>query len=146
MKKWVDYIWVWCGALIVNNQHQVLLLKRSNKCSWGNHGERSRPGWGVDFGETFQEAMIREVKEEVWIDVELFGDVEALNDIREENGIKKHRVTFGLFAKITNWKPQIMEPEKCDELKWFDLDNLPENIAHYTMSWIELYKEFINRK
>jgi hypothetical protein len=36
-----------------------------------------------------------------------------------------------------------MEPEKCSEVKWFDLNNLPEPIIGYTKPFIEKYKERI---
>ncbi len=32
MKKWKDYIWVWCGAVIINEKDEVLLMKRTEKC------------------------------------------------------------------------------------------------------------------
>jgi len=32
------------------------------------------------------------------------------------------------------------EPHKCDDLDWFDLDNLPENVVDYVKVAIEHYK------
>jgi len=39
-----------------------------------------------------------------------------------------------------------MEPEKHDKLEWFDLDNLPENIAHYTKKSIQDFKQYLEKK
>ena len=36
-----------------------------------------------------------------------------------------------------------MEPEKCEKIEWFDIDNVPENLAWYTKNSIEDYKNMI---
>ena len=48
------------GALIINSENKILLVK-SHK--WMN-GKYSVPGGHVEIGESFEEAIIREVKEE----------------------------------------------------------------------------------
>ena len=48
------------GALIINNKKEILLVK-SHK--WLNN-KYSVPGGHVEIGESFEEAIIREVKEE----------------------------------------------------------------------------------
>ncbi len=143
MKRWVDYIWVGCGYLIVNDNHQVLLIKRTDKSQWGGWGFRAQPGGTIEFGDTLENTVKREIKEELNVDIELIWPQIFAEDIREENGIKKHRFTGGCFAKIIWGDVKIMEPEKCSEVKWFDLDNLPEPIIWYTRPFIEKYRERI---
>ncbi len=61
---------VGCGILIVNDRDQVLLQKRSDTGDW------CIPGGALEPYETYKEAAIREVKEEVGItvkDLKLFG-------------------------------------------------------------------------
>jgi 8-oxo-dGTP diphosphatase len=47
------------------------------------------------------------------------------------------RVDF--FVRIKAWKgePFNAEPEKCDELRWYDLDVLPENTIPYVRKAIQ---------
>ena len=78
----------------------------------------------------------REVKEETNLDIEdleLFG---ATDDIQPDI----HYITMHVIAKKYNGEPQVMEPTKEDEWKWFDLDNLPKNLYSPSKKFIELYK------
>lgn len=143
MKRGVDFIGLGCGALVVNNKNEILLIRRTDKCQGGMTGVWSRPGGTVEFGETVESAIKREIKEELNIDVELFGPKKYYNDMREENGIKKHWVACGSFAKIIGGELTNMEPEKHDKVEWFSLDNLPENIVDYTKVSIDEFKDFL---
>lgn len=146
MKRGKDFIGVGCGALVVNDKNQVLLMRRTDKCQGGMDGLWSRPGGTVEFGETVEQAIKREIMEELNIDIELFGPKRYYNDIREEDGIKKHWVACGCFARITGGKLKNMEPEKHDKIEWFDLHNLPENIVEYTKISIDEFKEYLGDK
>ena len=55
------------GALIINNKKEILLVK-SHK--WLNN-KYSVPGGHVEIGESFEEAIIREVKEETGLDIKI---------------------------------------------------------------------------
>ncbi len=44
-------------------------------------------------------------------------------------------------GKETAMQATIMEPHKCDELKWFDMDDLPDNMVPYVRQAIECFKE-----
>jgi len=45
------------------------------------------------------------------------------------------------FFKAKEWKGDLinMEPEKCDDLKWFKINELPENTIPYIRSAITFY-------
>ena len=145
MKPGKDFIGFGCGALIVNDKNQVLLMHRTGKSSGGLGGTWSRPGGTVEFGETVDDAIKREIKEELNLDIELFGIGTFHEDIVIKDGEKRHWLSYGPFAKIVGGELKNTEPEKHDKIEWFDLDNLPENIVHYTKKAIEDYKEWLKK-
>lgn len=80
--------------------------------------------------------MVREAGEEVGVIVnpENLKLVHVMHRRSEEE-----RVDFFFTAKSWKGIPKIMEPNKCDDLKWFSLDNLPDNMVPYVKKAIENY-------
>ena len=70
MKAGKDYIWVGTGCLIVNEKNDVLLLKRGANAK-NEVGYREQPWGAVDFWETLEETCIREIKEELNIEIKI---------------------------------------------------------------------------
>jgi ADP-ribose pyrophosphatase YjhB (NUDIX family) len=53
----------------------------------------------------------------------------------------QHWVATTFLAKVREGSvPQIMEPEKCDEIGWFSLDDLPSPLSIITKHDLEEYK------
>jgi ADP-ribose pyrophosphatase len=138
MKKGVDYIGIGCGALIVNDKNETLLLKRTSKTR-NEAGFWSKPGGGVEFGERVEDAVKREIKEELGVDVELVNFLGFTNHIIDSE--KQHWIAFNYLAKITGGELKNLEPEKHEEIKWFGFDNLPEKISQTTIEPIKKYLE-----
>ena len=108
------------GVNIVNDKHQMFLLLRK-----GNHaGETwAAVGGHLEMGESFLECARRELKEEVGLDLEAIEMLVTLNSIFSP---EKHYVTIEVLARGISGIPKIMEPDKCEKIGWFDLDNLPQ--------------------
>jgi 8-oxo-dGTP diphosphatase len=68
------------GAVVLDGD-RVLLVKRANEPL---KGEWSLPGGAVDVGETLQQAIRREIREETCLDVEVGPIVEVLDRIRRD--------------------------------------------------------------
>lgn len=53
---------------------------------------------------------------------------------------EEERIDF--FLTTENWQGEIinMERDKCDELKWFPLDDLPQNTIPYIRRAIDNFK------
>jgi mutator protein MutT len=141
MKPGIDYIGIGCGALIVNDKDEALLMKRGPK-SKNEAGYWSKPGGSVEFGEKVEDAVKREIREELGIEIELVRFLDFTDHIiGSEN---QHWIAFNFLAKIINGEPKIMEPEKHDEIRWFRLDDLPEKITQTTKEPIDKYLQLIN--
>lgn len=131
-----DYIGVGGGVLIFNELGQVLLLRRGSK-SKNEKGLWSKPGGQIDFGEKVAEAMKREIKEETDLEIELWGYLPHTDHIIGEDG--QHWVAFNYLGRVVSGVAKIMEPEKCEELGWFDLDKLPDGLQQTTRESVENY-------
>ncbi len=105
---------------------QVLLLRRFN--TGYRDGEYSLPAGHLDGGETVVAAAIREANEEIGVRI-LAQDVRfsSVMHRREDD----ERVDF--FGEIRTWQgePVNNEPHKCDELRWADINSLPQNTIPY---------------
>jgi ADP-ribose pyrophosphatase len=124
MKPGKDFIGVGVGALILNDKNEFLMVLRS-ETSRVEPGTWMIPGGGVDFGEKLEDAVKREVKEEIGVDIELGEMVNTINHIFPE----QHWVSSTFKAKIVSGDPRIIEPHKHDDIRWFSFNDLPENLS-----------------
>ncbi|SFL75790.1 ADP-ribose pyrophosphatase YjhB, NUDIX family [Paenibacillus sp. 1_12] len=104
------------SALIYDDQGHLLVVNNIK----GNSSYWSPPGGAVEQGETLEQAVIREVKEETGYDVAITG----LSSIREvffsEAG--HHALIVSFFAKITGGEICIQDPDQdITEVRWVDL-------------------------
>ena len=108
------------GVLVLKDG-KALLLKRK-----GAHGEGSwcYPGGHVEFGESFLDTAIREVKEESGLDVDNPRFLCITNDFFEKEN--KHYITIMVAADYVSGDAEIMEKDKCTDIGWFNLDNIPQ--------------------
>ncbi len=142
MTPGIDYIGVGCGALIINDKNETLLLKRGAK-SRNQAGFWSKPGGTVEFGEKIEDAIKREIKEEFGVDIELIKFLGFTNHIiKEEN---QHWLSVSYLARIIKGEPKNMEPEKHDEIGWFSFDDLPDKLTQTTGELIEEYVKSLKK-
>lgn len=73
--------------------------------------------------------MVREAKEEIGIDIDQL-DIYPVHTLHRREGDK---VYMDFFFKADKWsgEPVNMEPEKCSELIWCDMSELPEDMLGY---------------
>lgn len=123
------------GAAIVDGA-KILLIKRVKDPEASHWG---LPGGKIDLFETAEAAIIREVKEEIGIDLkEPF--LLCISDLIDEE-IGYHWLSpIYLFTEYSGM-PMIMEPEKHLGLGWFDIDALPNPVTKAVVDAITALKE-----
>ena len=112
--------------LVLIKDDKVLLLRRFNT-GWAD-GSYSFISGHVDGNEPVSSAMCREAKEEAGINVDP-------KNLKFEHVM--HRTSdkeyIDFFFTVSDWEgePYNAEPNKCDELKWFPIDEVPDNTLPY---------------
>ena len=113
------------GVILFNQDGKFLLIKRTSKHAAGMY---ALPGGWMEFGETPEEAGIREAKEELDVDLKDIKVLGITNNFFPAENI--HTISPLVAARIMpGQEPKIMEPHKVEQLVWCDdWDNLPEPI------------------
>lgn len=125
-----DCIGVSVGAIVINSRGEILLGKRS-KLSRNERGKWEAPGGEVNFGEKREDAIKREVHEELGVKIKILKVLHSADEILVED--KQHWLATTYIAKIIgNKKPAIMEPKKCEAIGWFSIIKLPKPLSHVT--------------
>lgn len=118
MKPGIDYIGVGVGAAILNEDGKLLIARRSLAAK-NERGKWEIPGGAVEFGETFAQALKREVKEELDVEIDLLELLGICDHLLPEE--RQHWVSPTYLCRIVSGNPRIVEPHKCDEIGWFTL-------------------------
>jgi len=123
MKSGKDFIGVGVGAVIRNPAGEILLMKRGPKAK-NETGTWIIPGGAVEFGETMAEAAVREIKEELGVDIKVLRQYGCADHIMPKEN--QHWVSTIFECEIVAGVPQILEPEKCSEIGWFAPEKIRE--------------------
>ena len=124
---------------ILNNKTYILIHKRINKLGIMKH-QYFIPGGKVEIGETYIDALIREILEETDIDIKDY--IDKINVI---SNINKIMMIFSIRVDDTwgeNIKNEYYEFEK-NSYKWIDLELLKEYDNNRNI-YINEYKNYIS--
>ncbi|MBT4123877.1 MAG: NUDIX domain-containing protein [Candidatus Pacebacteria bacterium] len=125
--------------LVLFKDNQVLLLRRFN--TGYEDGNYSLIAGHVDSGENFTQCIIREAKEEAGILLNP-EDLKVAHVMHRNSEIIGNKERVDVFFITKKWQGEIQNKEiyKCDDLSWFNLDKLPENIIPYIKQAINKIK------
>lgn len=104
---------------------QVLLQRRQNTGFADGLWDFSCAG-KVEKGETMTAAAVREAREELGISVSALRFAVLLHKCDKSCNLVYYNAYF--ICTECDGEPTICEPEKSSELKWFDLENLPNDL------------------
>jgi len=99
---------------------KVLLGKRKNA-----HGEGtwSFPGGHLEYNESWEDCASRETLEETGLSIKNIRFGTVTNDLFHKE--QKHYVTIIMLSDYDSGTLQVMEPDKCEQWKWYNWNNLP---------------------
>lgn len=129
MKRGKDYIGVAVGVAVFNSEGKIFITKRGQGAS-NDRGKWEIPGGGVEFGETREEAVKREIKEENDLDVEVVEAMHTTDHILKDEG--QHWVTTTYICRHVGGEAKALEPRKCEAVGWFTIDEAEK----LDLSWI----------
>ena len=129
-----------CGVIVENRDGEILLQKRKDNGRW------AIIGGSMEMGESFEETVRREAKEESGLtlgELNLFKLVSGRDRIIEyPNGDVVINNT-ALYC-VKNYTGEVKWDSESKDMRFFDLDNLPEN--QHDPDLVEAYIKFINKK
>jgi 8-oxo-dGTP diphosphatase len=114
---------------------QILLIRRHR--TGYMDGFYSVPAGHLDGDEPVRLAAAREAREEVGVALDPAKVAFAGVFHRREDD---ERVDFFVHVRAWTGEPFNAEPDKCDELRWVDMQHLPENTIPYIRRAIENFQ------
>lgn len=143
MKKGIDYTGVGVCTMCHDGQGKYLVGQRSPKCKDEHYAWHPIGTGGLEQCESIEDAVRREVKEECGADVIEMEFMGFRESVRTENGEQIHWIHFDYKARIDPVQASIKEPDKCIDMKWCTVDQIPEP-QHSTFSaFLEKYKDIL---
>lgn len=140
MKKGEDYTGITIVYCCHDGNGNILLNKRSEKCR-DEHGTWDPGGGGLEFGDTVENTLKKEIAEEYCTDV-LGYEFLGYRDVhRTHNGNKTHWIALDFKVLVDREKVKNGEPHKFDAVEWFKLDSLPSPLHSQFPNFLILYKE-----
>lgn len=97
------------------------------------------PAGHLDGNETAREGGAREFREEIGIDVNP-EDLRVVHVMHRKSD-QDERIDFFMTTGKYEGTIENKEPDKCDDLQWFSLNELPENTIDYVRAAIEAYRK-----
>jgi 8-oxo-dGTP diphosphatase len=123
--------------LVLRRNNSILWMRRAN--TGYRDGEYGLPSGHVEKDESAVDALIREAKEEIGIDIGP-KDVRFLHCMYRNCEDGPDRTDF--FFEVSNWagEPENRESRKCDDMSWFPEAEPPPGAMEYIKAAIELGK------
>ncbi len=136
MRKFVGHAPIMAVAamgILYNEEKGLLLEKRTDTGEW------CTPGGAIELGESLEDALKREIKEETNLDISnprLF-DIKANVHMVYPNNDEVYYTD--VVYEINEFFGELKSDGESTELKFFDLDNLPKNIMPTQIGYIERF-------
>lgn len=112
------------NAIIFTQSSRIILTRRADNNLW------CLPGGLVEHGESVEEAIIREVQEEIGVTCSvdsLVGVYSANNKKGDEPATSRNSIIIAFRCQVVKGIPKVSD--EVSEIGVFDIDNLPKDIV-----------------
>ncbi|MBI4225705.1 NUDIX domain-containing protein [Candidatus Roizmanbacteria bacterium] len=140
MKQGIDYIGVTCVFYCHDGKGNLLLHKRSQMCR-DEKGRWDCGGGAMKFGETFEQTVRREVKEEYDCKISKLNFVGINNVVRNHESKKTHWIAILFTAEVNPDDVKIGVPAKMEKIGWFKPNKLPKPLHSMFLTHLQFVKD-----
>ena len=122
-------------AIIEIQPQKILLIRRDTvpfRGYWALPGGRAEPN------ENVEQAIVREVKEETGLDVEIIRKIGEYHEEGVQEGVEYDYYPACFLVKVVGGEMKRQESE-IQEIQLFSLDDVPENLAFEHNSMVNDY-------
>lgn len=112
------------GVLVLDPSDRVLLTLRKRPPEAGCW---SIVGGKVDFLENLEQCAVREAREEAGVEVQLIRLLCVTDHVLPEEN--QHWVAPAYLGRVVSGEAHNCEPDKTQEVRWFPLDDIPQNLT-----------------
>lgn len=138
LRKHIGHEPVMCSAsmCILYDKEKGLLLERRS-----DNGEWCVPGGGLELGEDQETGLYREVKEETNLDISnpVLFTIRANVHMVYPNQDEVYYTD--IVYLVTDYQGELKPDKESTELKWFNINELPDNIMPTQIDYILMFKD-----
>jgi 8-oxo-dGTP pyrophosphatase MutT (NUDIX family) len=131
------------GVIIENDRGEILLQQRKDNGKWGIIGG------GMELGESFEDTIRREAREEAGIELGPLSLYTVINGpdrfIKYPNGDIVYSTSI-VYKTNTFYGEIVSDPDEAYEHRFFKRDEIPENINDFDRAFIAMWAAGINKK
>lgn len=124
MQKGIDCVGIAVAFFCHDGAGNVLMSLRS-KNARDEHGKWDIGAGGIELGDTVEETLINEIKQEYCADIVKSEFMGYRTVFREHNGQKTHWIMLDFKVQIDPAQARNGEPHKFDDLRWFPFNSMP---------------------
>lgn len=131
------------AAIIIENKNgEILLQKRADRDKWGI------PGGCQELGESFEDTIIREVKEETNLDIkpESLKIIDIVSGMSRKNDYPNGDIVINntVLYYTNSYSGELKWDYESKDMRFFNLNSLPNN--QHDSYLIDIYKRYIDRQ
>jgi 8-oxo-dGTP diphosphatase len=140
MKKGTDYTGVTIVFACHDGNGKYLFSKRSKNCR-DEQETWDLGGGGLEFDDTVEGTLQKEIKEEYCAEVINFEFLGYRDVHRENDAVKTHWIALDFKVQIDPAMAKIGEPHKIDELLWCSLNEAPRPLHSQLPTFLKKYED-----